>query len=230
MSHTIFLVEDNSHILDINREILRGAGYRVLMAATLAAARKVLAHETPDLLVLDVMLPDGDGVAFCAELRAQGLAAPVLFLTAKSGKSDILEGLTAGGDDYLTKPYDLDIFLARVQALLRRAVPAPVPQGGTAPARTLCVGNIEINFLARRVLLGGRDALLTPKEYALLELLIKNRGRYIPTATLYESVWGMDALKRNGTVREHIYRLRRKLGEGAALRVEGLRGQGYRVV
>lgn len=221
MNQTILLVEDNPDILKINQGTLADAGYRVLTAETLEAARLVLESSTPDLLVLDVMLPDGDGVDFCTEIRARGLAAPVLFLTAKGKKEDTLAGLRAGGDDYLTKPYDLDIFLARVQALLRRAAPPHA-------AQLTRIGEVEIDYTARRALRNGADLLLTPKEFALLEQLVKRQGAYVPAAELYESVWGMDALGAVKTVREHISRLRQKLGEGVL--IESVRGKGYRVL
>lgn len=218
---SILLVEDNRHIMEINRSTLADAGHRVLAAKRLAEARRILETETPDLLVLDVMLPDGDGVNFCAELRAGGSRAPVLFLTAKGEKDDILEGLRAGGDDYLPKPYDLDIFAARVQALLRR-----VPLVSVAK-----IGDIEIEFGARRATRAGADLLLTPKEFALLEQLWKNRGSFVPTGALYKVVWGMPALQGGATtVKEHVYRLRRKLGEDTTVRIETERGKGYQLV
>ncbi|MDL2272961.1 response regulator transcription factor [Oscillospiraceae bacterium OttesenSCG-928-G22] len=224
MSATILLVEDNRHILEINRGTLSDVGYRVLETETLAAAREILEQHHPDLLVLDVMLPDGDGVEFCTDLRAQGMTVPVLFLTAKGEKNDILEGLRAGGDDYLVKPYDLDIFLARIQTLLRRNAPAP-----TAVV-LLKVGDMEMDFVARRVTRAGVDLLLTPKEFALLEQLFKYRDSYVPTATLYEDLWGMDSMGAVGTVKTRIFQLRRKLGEDAPVQIEAVRGKGYRLI
>ena len=122
----ILLVEDNEHIMRINAEYLSGRGYELEKAYSLRQAEEKIAKGEPDLIVLDVMLPDGDGIRFCGELRKEH-HMPILFLTAKVQKADIIAGLGQGGDDYLTKPYDLDEFGMRIEALLRRAKP-PVEQ------------------------------------------------------------------------------------------------------
>jgi DNA-binding response OmpR family regulator len=222
---TILLVEDNLHILKTNRAMLEKADYRVLCAKTAAETRALLHSEMPDLMVLDIMLPDGDGVALCQELRAPGSAAralPILFLTALGEKDEIVTGLRAGGDDYLPKPYDYDEFLARIEVLLRRI-------GRDLKEETpLCFGELEINFTARRVRLHGADLLLKPKEFALLELLARNRDKYLAAEELYEKLWGMDAAGNICTVHAHIYNLRRKL-EDSRVVLELKRGNGYRL-
>lgn len=119
MRKTILLIEDNSDIMKINSKALSMRGFSVLEAATLARGEELLAKRSPDLIVLDIMLPDGDGLRFCKKLRG-GSGVPVLFLSALALNTEIIEGFEAGGDDYLTKPYDLDVLIARIEALLRR--------------------------------------------------------------------------------------------------------------
>lgn len=221
MSHTILLVEDNVHIMNINRNTLLDAGYQVVTAVNLRSASEQLDTSRIHLIVLDIMLPDGDGVAFCLELRADGVEIPVLFLTAKGDRDDILEGLRAGGDDYLTKPYDLEIFLARVRALLRRAVPV------AERAVMAMIGGIKLDLVSGRAFYKDEDLLLTPKEFSLLHQLWQSREEYISAADLYKKVWGMDASGGVATVKERIFHLRRKLGVDSGVRIESIRGKGY---
>ena len=223
MSHTILLVEDNPHIMNINCGTLLDAGYSVRTARQLADARRELAAMLPDLLVLDIMLPDGDGIAFCLELRTDGIDIPVLFLTAKGDKDDILEGFRAGGDDYLTKPYDLEIFAARVKALLGRAIPQ------AQQIVYIRIGNIQLDLGSGRATCGERDLLLTPKEFSLLNQLWRNHGKYTTAIDLYKAVWGMDTIGDVNTVKERIFQLRRKLGENSLVEIKSARGKGYRL-
>jgi len=224
VTHTILLVEDNEHIMKINRDTLADAGYRVLEAGTLAEARAHLNTVTPDSFVVDIMLPDGDGRDFCRELRARyGIDAPVLFLTALKGKPDMEKGYGAGGTDYLTKPFDLDHLVMKVTALLAQ-------QARTKRAETeYRAGGLRVDFVSRRVYMDGEDLLLKIKEYALLELLVKNRGGYIAAEELYRQVWNMEPEDDVRTVKEHMYWLRRKLGDHAPVSIDNERGAGYRL-
>lgn len=144
--------------------------------------RRVASGRRRRLVVLDIMLPDGSGLDFCWELRESALAVPILFLTVLNENSDIVAGLRAGGDDYLTKPYDYDVFLARIEALLRRV--------GKAGGSSLCqgIGDLTFDTTAQRVYRNGKDALLKPREYALLRLLTENLGAYFPPEILYKRV------------------------------------------
>lgn len=216
---TILMIEDNQDIMRINRAVLKKR-YRILEAVNLAEGRKILLRERPDLIILDIMLPDGSGLEYCEEIR-RDLSVPVLFLTALGENRQVVEGLKRGGDDYLTKPYDLDILSARVEALLRRSRVQPEQPG-------LRAGTLEITRNPHAAIVDGRDLLLTPRELSLLELLMRRRGEFIPTRELYRLVWGIDA-GQTSTVKQHIRNIRRKLGEHPPVVIEGEQGNGYRV-
>jgi DNA-binding response OmpR family regulator len=219
------LVEDNTHILKVNASILAGSGFRVLCAQTAAAARLELRTETVDVVVLDIMLPDGDGVALCRELRSLGgtsASLPVLFLTAKDQSQDIVDGLRAGGDDYLVKPYDLRVLVARVEALLRRAGKAKEPP-------QVRLGPLTLDTSAMRAFVDGQDLALTPRQFAILLALVRAEGQPVPASRLYEVAWGMAANDEVRAVRQQVSRLRSKLS-GASTRsflIETEYGRGY---
>lgn len=169
------------------------------------------------------MLPDGNGLSYCQELRANN-DVRILFLSALGNKADTLKGLRAGGDDYMAKPYDMDELLARAEALLRRG-----RLNGLAE-QPLCQGELELDPISRRALLNGRDILLKPKEFALLEVLMRNDGATVTADELYAKVWGMQPAGDARTVKEHISRLRSKLGECSAFLILSERGRGYRLI
>lgn len=218
------MIEDNPAILRTNRMSLELEGYRVLTAETLTKGREIARQERPDLIMLDILLPDGNGLEYCRELFGQ--AGPrILFLSALNTPQDVITGLRAGGDDYITKPYLLEELLARVEALLRR----PILTGAEPPF--LRLGPLELSNTAGlgRAYLYGNDLLLTPKELSLLIILLQKQGQYIPSQELYEQVWGMKAVDTR-TVKQHIHRLREKLGAAAPVAIEAEQGKGYRLV
>lgn len=227
MSARILLVEDNQNIMNANRRMLELNGYTVECAATLEAARLILADGRadmqPDVLVLDIMLPDGSGLDFCREQVASGI--PVLFLTALGENSDIVAGLRCGGDDYLSKPYDYDILLARIEALLRR-YRRNVPREGAN-----VFGPFLIDRTAHRVCRDGEDLLLKPREYALLLFFIQNAGVFLQPEMILKEVWAASSSDVR-TVYAHISSLRKKLdmGENTVLRLEQRYGKGYRLM
>lgn len=182
---TILLVEDNRHLNKINGSALRLAGYRVLTALTIAGARQHLLQAEPDAIVLDILLPDGSGVDFCREIR-QNTAAPILFLTSVTGVEQALEGLRAGGDDYLNKPFHIGLLLARIEAFWRR----DEIRQRVKPAETLRCGPLTLDLVAGAAFLHGEDMLLTLKEYALLLLLVQNEGKTLAKQAIYAKVWG----------------------------------------
>ncbi|MDR1188085.1 MAG: response regulator transcription factor [Bifidobacteriaceae bacterium] len=216
----ILLVEDNLEIQRANARLLQLSGYTVAMAFDLAQARAAIKSAAPDLVVLDILLPDGSGIALCDEIRPV-TDVPILFLSALGETDDVVKGLRAGGDDYLPKPYHYDELVARIEALLRRARREGTP--------TIRVGLIEVNLLSRRASVDGRDLLLAPKEFALLEILARGAGQYVSGAKLYERAWGMDPIDDVRTVWDHMSRLRRKIGGNAGVRFESARGKGYRI-
>jgi DNA-binding response OmpR family regulator len=218
MMRNILLVEDNKEIQEVNKNMLRQCGdYSVRLAKNLAEARERLTEAEPDIVVLDIMLPDGSGLDFLGELR-QNTYIPVLLLTALSEPCDTVKGLRAGGDDYLAKPYDNAEFLARIESLLRRA---------SLPAKTLTKGRLTLNMISGLAYVNGKDLLLSHKEFALLLLLAQNEGKTISPEYLYEEAWGLP-MKDNGTLVKHISRLRKKLeDETSGCEIENMRGEGY---
>ena len=217
MKATILLVEDNLHILKMNREILNMRGYRVLEAGTLKQGRTLFEAERPDLIILDIMLPDGDGLRFCEELRG-GSGVPILFLSAKKKDEEVVEGLMAGGDDYLPKPYKLGMLLARIEALLRRAQRTP---------EIIRKGAIELRVMSDEAYVNGEKLSLSQKEFSLLCFFVQNENRYFSMEYLYEQVWGTKMVANDTSIKNAIYRLRKKLEEGAGFTITTERGKGY---
>lgn len=220
---TVLLVEDDKAILRTNRRILEQEGFTVLCAGTLAEARALVADREPDVLVLDIMLPDGSGRDFCDEIR-EDTAAPVLFLTALDNPSEVIDGLAAGGNDYITKPYSVEEFAARVKAqfdLARRI------RQRAGKQRVLPCGPLELDLVSRRAYLCGTDMLLTHKEFAVLQLLAQNEGRPLSPEKLYEDVWKQPMAGDAQSIKTVVSRLRKKL-KPAGLGIEAVRGEGYR--
>ena len=215
----ILLVEDNPHIMAINDAALHMRGYRTLQAETAHKCRELLCFHAVDLIVLDILLPDGDGVALCREIK-QEYDVPILFLTAMGENEDIVKGLTAGGDDYLTKPYDLEVFMARVEARLRAAHPKE---------RAVRLGPLQMNLLSGRAYIGETDLNLTQKEFAALLYLARHPNRSVSAQELYEAVWQQPMGADPHAVRMTISRLKQKLGgEDARVTVNSYRSSGYR--
>ena len=213
----ILLVEDNGVIQQLNKEMLEEeGGYRVQTAMNLAEARESINPTIPDLIVLDIMLPDGSGLDFLKELRQRGLDVPVMLLTALSESDDEVKGIREGGDDYMAKPYNNDVFLARVERLLNqkqreeeRVKNAVAQTKNTADAITH--GPLTINYITQRAKLNDKDANLTPKEFAILAYFLKNMNKKMTPADIFEGVWGQDSMNSAGTIRVHISGLRKKL-------------------
>lgn len=224
MKANILLVEDNPDILRINERLLETEGYDVSTAETLVQANTAIFNRMPAAILLDIMLPDGSGLDWCRRLREENhIDVPVLFLTALGEKEDVLTGLKAGGDDYIAKPYDMDILLGRLEALLRRSVRQrePVP-----------FGPFTIDYTSQRVMNGqGKDCLLKPKEFAVLALLIAREGDFCSSEFIYETVWRSDINSDLRTLYVHISGLRSKLElqAGSAVQIEHKRGVGYRI-
>jgi DNA-binding response OmpR family regulator len=216
--HNILLVEDNREILEANKNLLiQCGGYRVRLARNLAETRERLAEAEPDLIVLDIMLPDGNGLDFLEELR-RDTDIPVLLLTALGGPGDTAKGLRAGGDDYLTKPYDNDELLARIESLLRRV---------SRQSKTLIKGRLMLNVNSGMAFIDGRDLMLSPKEFAVLLFLAQNEGKTVNAENIYQEVWGLPLYNKQ-TLKNRISELRKKLEDATSdCYIESVRGEGY---
>lgn len=224
MKETILLVEDDENILRTNRRILEQEGYTVLCAGTLQKAQALLGEHTPDALVLDINLPDGSGLAFCEEIRPT-TSAPVLFLTALDEKSEIIEGLVAGGNDYITKPYDIDELLARVGAQLRLAQSNRL---AAEQSKTIKRGPLTLDTVAMRAYLQGEDMLLSGREFSVLLYLVKNEGKTLSAEQLYEGAWNQPMAGNNSALWKCISRLKGKLAvsDGRVI-LMNFRNEGY---
>ncbi len=216
MRNLILLVEDNEQILHGNRRMLNRQGYDVMMASTLQEARTLMREEEPDAIVLDVMLPDGNGLDFMSELRKQS-NIPILLLTGLGTSEDVVRGLSRGGDDYLTKPYEFSVFLARIDALLRRANNLP---------KTITKGALKLDVVSRQAYCNDENLLLTQKDFALLLLFIQNENRIMSGEYLYEQVWKLPLSEDTQAIKSAISRLRKKL-MNLGYTISAHRNEGY---
>jgi two-component system copper resistance phosphate regulon response regulator CusR len=216
----ILLVEDEPSAATMLAKGLREESYAVDVAADGEIAQAQAFENDYDLIILDVVLPGKDGFHVCRELRASGLTAPVLMLTARDAVEDRIEGLDSGADDYLPKPFDFDELLARVRALLRRR-PALYP-------KVITVGDLSVDTRSRHVTRAGQSVDLTAKEYALLEYLARRAGEVVNRSDIAEHVWDESYDPFSKVIEVFIQRLRRKIDEAYPLKlIHTRRGEGY---
>ncbi|MEF9954126.1 MAG: response regulator transcription factor [Clostridium sp.] len=209
MSQKILIADDSEEIIEILQILLKGEGYEVVTALDGENAVN-LVDDTIDLIILDVMMPVKSGYVACAEIR-QKTMAPILFLTARTLDSDKSMGFSAGGDDYLSKPFSYSELLGRVKSLLRRYF---VYQGKGASTldNRLILGELVVNQDARTVTIAGNEVYLTSREYAILVLFLKNRRKVFSSENIYESVWNEPYLySANNNVMVHIRNIRKKI-------------------
>jgi DNA-binding response OmpR family regulator len=199
----ILVVEDNTRMAAAIQRGLSEQGYAVDVAHTAAGGEELCAESAYDLIVLDLMLPDRDGVELCRGLRRRGLRTPLLMLTALSGTQEKVSGLDAGADDYLTKPFEFEELIARARALLRR--------GQASESRTLRYDDLELDLGKRSCVRGGVKIRLTPKEFSLLEFLMRNPNRVLPRTTIVEKVWDMNYEPSSNVIDVYISQLRKKI-------------------
>jgi DNA-binding response OmpR family regulator len=221
---TVLVVEDDPSIADLVDMYLRKAGHDVVAVATGGAAVQAVATRRPDVVVLDIGLPDIDGLEVCRRIRADDPALGIIFLTARDDEVDRVLGLEFGADDYVTKPFSPRELVARVKALLRRAEVRDAPVGATAVRR---VGDIELDEGRREVRRDGAAVPLTTREFDLMAHLLRNRGMALTRRQLLDGAWGADWIGDERTVDVHVRQLRRKLGDDLPLAT--VWGVGYRL-
>jgi DNA-binding response OmpR family regulator len=226
----VLLIEDDAAIRAVVAEACRRDGYDVIEASGGRQGVQSAVAGEPDIIVLDWVLPDISGIEVTRELRRQGVSSPIIMLTGRTSKVDVVVGLEVGADDYITKPFDSRELSARLGAHLRRTAMAPT---GTPRNGILTVGGIEIDTEGRRVRVNDREVKLTMTEFNLLALLAANPGRVLTRAQLLEKVWGYLADVDYHSVDPHIQRLRKKLDvarEGdSGVSLEAVPGLGYRL-
>jgi DNA-binding response OmpR family regulator len=220
--HSILVVEDETSIASFVAAYLRNAGYTVRTASTAGAAVTELANEPPALIVLDLNLPDGDGVELCRRIR-KGSDVPILMLTARDEDIDKIIGLEVGADDYMTKPFNPRELVARVKSVLRRAA----PERRRSETEELRHGELVINSGKREVYVGEEEIRLAPKEFDLLWELLDHRGIVLTRDQLLERVWGYTFAGDTRTVDVHVRQIRRKLGDASP--IVTVWGVGYKV-
>jgi two-component system OmpR family response regulator len=217
----VLIVEDDEDTASFVVSELEARGFELRHACDGRAGLSLSRTGAFDVLILDRLLPKIDGLSIVSTLRAEGVATPALFLTCLSGIEDRVEGLGAGADDYLVKPFAVPELVARLAALARR------PMLGATPTK-LCAGDIEMDLIARTVKRGGRAIELQPREFQLLEYFLRHAGRVVTRRMLLEQVWGYDFDPRTNIVETHVSRLRSKLDESfRSGALQTVRGSGY---
>ena len=216
MTASVLVVDDDGSIRRMLERTLTADGYVVVGAGDGGSALVELERSVPDLLVLDVGLPGLDGLAVCRRIRGKGLGLPILLLTARDAVADRVNGLDAGADDYLVKPFATEELLARVRALLRR---------GITPDERLAFGDVVLEVETRTCRRGGREIALSAREAGLLELLLRNPRQVVTRAQALDQVWGGAAAASLNVVDRYISYLRRKLGEPQL--IQTVRGVGF---
>lgn len=223
MRQHIVVVDDDDKIISLLRRSLAFEGYEVTTAGNGAEALKTLLTADPDLLILDVMMPQVDGWEVCRRVREGGGKMPILMLTAKDDINDRVKGLDLGADDYLVKPFALEELLARVRALLRRKSDKLEEQGSQ-----LVYGDLALDMDAREAIRSGRRIELTSKEYDLLLLFMQNPRRVLTRDSIMEKIWGYDFSGESNVLEVYIAMLRQKVEEGGGSRlIQTVRGTGY---
>ncbi len=215
----ILVIEDEAKIADLLKRGIENAGYSVEIAETGAAALDLLHGTVYDLLVLDLMLPDLDGFELLKKIRNRRVTAPVLILSARDAVNDRVKGLEAGADDYLVKPFAFVELMARMRALIRRGVPTP---------ERLQVGELVLDCIRRRVTRAGQVIELAPKEFSILEYMMRNQGRPLSRTMIVEHVWDLDYDGLTNIVDVYIRHLRGKIDDRFPKKmIQTVRGVGY---
>ena len=218
----LLVVEDEPNILELLSASLRYAGFDVVTAAAGTEAVQAAQRHRPDLIVLDVMLPDMDGFDVIRRLRGGGARIPVVFLTARDATEDKIRGLTLGGDDYVTKPFSLEEVIARIRAVLRRT-----RGDGVEPTPRLTFADLELDEESHEVWRGGEQIQLSPTEFKLLRYFMSNANRVLSKMQILDHVWDYDFRGDTGIVESYVSVLRRKVDTKEPRLIHTLRGVGY---
>ncbi|MGD9703424.1 MAG: response regulator transcription factor [Acidimicrobiia bacterium] len=216
----LLIVDDEDNLRSMLAAALRHNGFDISSASNGREALDIVASARPDLVILDVMMPDIDGFEVCRRMRTEGDRTPVLFLTARDATDDKVRGLTLGGDDYLQKPFSLEELVARANAVLRRA-------GQADDGKRMSCHDLEMDDDAHRVTRGGREVSLSPTEYNLLRYLLANQGRVLSKAQILDHVWQYDFGGDGGVVETYIGYLRRKIDIAEPRLITTIRSVGY---
>lgn len=216
----VYYIEDDETIADSVREYLQNKGYRVTTFSTIGAARRALSERVPGIVLMDWNMPDGRGDGLCREIRAKWRELPIIFLTIRGDTRDIVSGFKDGADDYVVKPFELEVLCSRMEALLRRA--------GNAADLCLSCGPISLDRGRMAVCVGGEEVALSQPEYRLLLLLMENKGRTLTRERLLEQIWDSSGNYVNdNTLTVTMKRLREKLRQPACIKT--VRSFGYRM-
>jgi two-component system OmpR family response regulator len=217
----VLVVDDESNITDLVAMALRYEGFTVQTAATGRGALEAVTAFAPALVILDIMLPDIDGIDVLRRLVAQGRKVPIIFLTARDATEDKVHGLTVGGDDYVTKPFSIEELVARVRVVLRRH------NGGDGASNRLALADLEVDEDAHEVRRAGQVIELTPTEYRLLRYLLLNAGRVLTRAQILDHVWDYDFGGDASVLETYVSYLRRKVDRFEPTLIQTVRGVGY---
>lgn len=216
----IFYMEDDEAIAETVKEYLSGKGFSVFLFGTLEEGRKALERHAPDLVLIDWNMPDGEGAFVCKWIRSKWKELPLIFLTVRDDTRDIVSGFESGADDYVTKPFELEVLHSRIAALLRRA--------GNVQGRYLSCGPLNVDTEGMTVLCGGEEVTVSQAEYQLLLILLQNKGRTVTRERLLEQIWDTNGNYVNdNTLTVTMKRLREKLGQPSCLKT--IRSFGYRM-
>jgi two-component system, OmpR family, response regulator len=219
-SARLLVVDDEATIRELLSGSLRLAGFEVMTAASGAEAVRAAASGRPDLVLLDVLMPDGDGFEALRRIRSGGAEIPVIFLTARDEEADRVTGFALGGDDYVTKPFSLNELIGRIRAVLKRTRPG-------APGSRLHVADLELDEDAHEVRRAGGLVALTPTEYRLLRFLMVNAGRVVSKEQILDQVWEYDPARDTNVVEPCVSYLRRKVDQGQPRLIHTVRSFGY---
>jgi DNA-binding response OmpR family regulator len=217
----ILLVEDEKGVAKFVKKGLEEEHYTVDHEVNGKEALNYIAANQYDLIILDIMLPGMNGIDICRNIRSGGIQTPVMMLTARESVGDKVQALDSGADDYLTKPFSFDELLARIRALLRRKKDS-MPE--------LTAGKLRLDVTARKVFVGDQEAIISPKEFAILQYLLRNKGRVVSRTQILENIWGYDFNPSTNVVDVHIKTLREKIGQFMQIDIiRSVRGVGYTI-